>query len=125
VAGTYFGGRSIVPANNRCYAISRKYYGMDQFTEQQVDDYYCYGSADSDDGDCGGFFENIGCGIENVGGSFGDFISRTIPKILENGLNALGGGADFVAWLLANWVLVLGVVAALFVLGFLLWAFKN
>lgn len=124
VAGTYFGGRTI-EGNAKCYAVSRKYYGMDQFTEQQVDDYYCYGTQSSDDEDCGGFFENIGCGIENVGGSFGDFISRTLPRMFENGLNALGVGADFIAWLLANWVLVLGVVAGLFVLGFLLWAFKN
>jgi hypothetical protein len=123
VAGTFYGGRTF-DGNAKCFANSRKYYGMDAFVPSDVDNYYCYGSDRENDNCGGGFFGSIGCAAENIGGSFGDFVSKTLPKFIENGFNALGAGADFTAWILANWPIVLGGIAVLFVIGFLLWVLK-
>jgi hypothetical protein len=125
VAGKFFGGRRDAD-NDRCYAQSRKYYGMDYYAPDLVEWKYCFGKEDTSLDDCGGgFFGNLGCAIENVGGSFGDFVTDTLPNMFRNGLDALGAGTEFIAWFLANWIWVLGVVAVIFVVGFLIWSWSS
>jgi hypothetical protein len=125
VAGKYFGGRG-TNGNWRCFGKTRKYYGLDRYTADQVEWKYCYGKDDSAlDDDCGGFFENIGCGLQKVGGSFGDFLGSTLPQMITNGFNLLGAGADFGAWILANWPMILGIIAVMFVVGFVIWGYSS
>jgi hypothetical protein len=124
VAGHYFGGRG---QSNfaRCYGATTQFYGMDRYHSSDVWDNYCYGSDDTSEGGCGsGFFDKIGCGITKAGGSFGDFLGDTLPRMFKNGLNSLGAGSDLIAFLLGNWIWILGFFAVLMVVGVVLWALK-
>lgn len=120
VAYKFFGGRND-RGKSACFYSANHYFGMEAFREQVVYDDYCWSTEVNDDGDCGGFFENIGCGFESVTGKFGDFISRTIPGMLGNFLDGMGVGTEMVSWLLSNWTLVLGVILAVFGIGFIVW----